>query len=205
VSVKRLAALASAVAVGLAAVGAQAQYDHGIDPGGVEYPEPPPLAPLPPPPPAPPASPPDGAPAPSHTAMHLSALGSYRSVFDIGLAGGGAAISIGGDYPLSGAFELRILGGRTLGGLAFADIAALGTAMARVGGGFELGLGIGLESLAFVRATNGDLLDSGGLAGLLRVRYDLGRSPGVFVDADCSFYYGGATVWGPTVGVGYRF
>jgi hypothetical protein len=138
--------------------------------------------------------------------MRIAAVGVYRSVFDVGLVGGGGAFSIMSRTPLSGAFELRVFGGRSLGGLPFADVAALGTATARAGA-LRFGVGLGLEGLLFVRATSGDTFGGGGVAALVRAGYDFdsGIARGVFVDVDVSGLYAGAFVWGPSLALGYRF
>ncbi|HEY6460019.1 MAG TPA: hypothetical protein VIY73_07695 [Polyangiaceae bacterium] len=144
--------------------------------------------------------------SPSHTEMRFSAVGAYRGIYDVGLAGGGIDLAIGGDYPLSGAFELRILGGRSLGGLGFADVAAMGSVMARLGGGPRIGFAVGVETLMIARATTGDLMGSGGLTGLMRLGYDFGRGKqGFFAEGDATFLYMGTLAWGPTLGAGYRF
>jgi hypothetical protein len=153
---------------------------------------------------APPSEPKVEEPAPSHTQTRFSVVGAYRGVYDLGLGGGGIDFSFGGDYPVSGAFELRILGGRSMGGLGFGDVAAMGSMMARPGGGLRLGFALGLEAMMIARATNGDLMSGGGLTGLFRLGYDFGRAQGFFVEGDATLLYTGTTIWGPTLGVGYR-
>jgi hypothetical protein len=125
-------------------------------------------------------------------------------VYDVDFAGGGGALSIGGDSPTSGGFEMRIFGGRSFGGLSFADISAFGTLTAHFGG-FHVDGGLGLELLTILRATNGDLMGSVGPAGLARLGYDFGRGAGAFVNVDASAFYCGALMWGPTIAAGYRF
>ena len=143
---------------------------------------------------------------PSHTVTRLAAVGLYRNVYDVDLAGGGASLSYGGDYPVSGAFEMRVAGGRSLHGLGFADVTGMGTFQAKVGGGLRLGLGAGLDVLAIGRATSGNLMGGLGLAGLARAGYDFGAGRGLFVDVDCAFMFTlEAVVWGPDLQLGYRF
>jgi hypothetical protein len=135
----------------------------------------------------------------------LALVGAYRSVADLGFTGGGASLSYGGDYPVSGAFEMQIVGGRSRGGLGFADVALLGTFIARFGG-FRLGLGGGLEILAIDRATSGDLLGGIGIGALGRAGYDFGPRRALFVDADfASLFTFNGVMWGPNLAVGYKF
>ncbi|HEY1694413.1 MAG TPA: hypothetical protein VGG39_19725 [Polyangiaceae bacterium] len=184
----------------LAAAPARAQYDELFQRAPAEPGEPGEPAEETPPP-----EPKVEEATPSHTQARFSVVGAYRGVYDLGLGGGGIDFSFGGDYPVSGAFELRILYGRSIGGLGFGDVAAMGSMMARLGGGVRLGFALGLEAMMIARATNGDLMSGGGLTGLFRLGYDFGRTQGFFVEGDGSLLYTGTVIWGPTLGVGYRF
>jgi hypothetical protein len=143
---------------------------------------------------------------PTHMVTRIAALGLYRGVYDLGFTGGGASLSYGGDYPVSGAFEMHVAGGRSVGGLGFADVTGMGTFQGKVAGGLRLGLGAGLELLSIGRATSGNLMGGVGIASLARAGYDFGTGHGFFVDADCAFMFTfEAVVWGPELQLGYRF
>jgi hypothetical protein len=147
-----------------------------------------------------------GSAEPSHMVTRVAAVGLYRSVYDLGFTGGGASLSYGGDYPVSGAFEMRVAGGRSVGGLGFADLTGMGTFQGKVAGGLRHGHGVGLEVLSIGRATSGNLMGGLGLASLARAGYDFGTGRGFFVDADCAFMFTfEAVVWGPELQLGYRF
>jgi hypothetical protein len=146
----------------------------------------------------------DGAPS-SSTAFRLAAVGSYRSIYDLSLVGGGGSLAIEGTGPLAGGFDAQFFLGRSFGGLSFTDGRAMGTLGGLLAPGLRLTGGLGLEVVTITRATDGSLLVSAGAAGMARLQYDFERGSGVFLKADFDVYLGSAVIWGPTVGVGYRF
>ena len=121
-------------------------------------------------------------PGASHGVARVALVGGYRSLFDLDVLGGGLQLSYGSDAPISGQANLRILGGRTLGGL---DGAAF----------------------SVTRATNGGAIVSFGPEGVVRLGYDLAPHHALFILADVDFELqaGPSAVWGPTLAVGYRF
>ena len=162
----------------------------------------------PPPPEAPPSDEPPPPPPtrPSHTVTSLSLVGGYRGFFDLQAGGVGAALSYGGDRAVSGHFNLRILGGRTLGGLGIFELAPSGTVEFALGEGFRFGLGGGFSVFSVTRATTGNLVISCGPTGLARFAYDFAPHRAMFILTDFDAQWqAGAIVWGPTLGVGYRF
>ena len=155
-------------------------------------------------PPKEPPPPPDAH--PSHQLTRVSLVAGYRGVFDLQAGGVGAALSYGGDKAVSGNFNLRILGGRTLGGLGIFELAPTGTVEFVLGEGFRAGVGAGLSVFSITRATTGDLVLSCGPTGLARFGYDFAPRKAMFVLMDFDAQWqAGAVVWGPTLGVGYRF
>jgi hypothetical protein len=155
---------------------------------------------------APPSEPAPSDNRPSHSVTRLSVVAGYRGLFDLQVAGAGVALSYGGAAPVSGHFNLRLMGGRTLGGLGIFELAPSGTVEFALGEGFRFGLGAGLSLFTISRATNGNLVGSCGPTGLARVAYDFAPHRAMFILTDFDAeWQAGAVVWGPTLAVGYRF
>lgn len=141
----------------------------------------------------------------SNTALSLAFVGSYRSVYDLSLVGGGGALRIEGTGPFAAGFDAQFFAGRSLGGLSFTDSRAMATIGGLLAPGLRLGGGLGLDVVTITRATDGTLLTSLGAAGMARIQYDFERGGGPFLNADFDVFLGSAVIWGPTLGVGYRF
>jgi len=169
----------------------------------------------PPPPPAPvEAAPPSSPPAPPRPlgGPSLAVVGGYRGLYDLSILGAGLMFSYGSSGALSGNFNLRAIGGRTYGGLGVFEAATSGTVEYATRSGFRVGGGLGLALFTINRATTGTPIVSFGPEALLRVGYDFAprRAAFLVVDVDAEWQAGssnslGSLVWGPTLGVGYRF
>lgn len=147
------------------------------------------------------------APGASHGVARVALVGGLRSLFDLDVLGGGVQLSYGLDAPISGQANLRMLGGRTLGGLGVFE--ASGTGMVEFASrvGLRFGFGAGLAAFSVTRATNGGTLLSVGPEGIARLGYDFAPHHALFIlaDVDCELQAGLSVVWGPTLAVGYRF
>jgi hypothetical protein len=142
----------------------------------------------------------------------LAFVGGYRGIYDLSILGAGVLFSYGSSGPLSGNFNLRAIGGRTYGGLTVFEAATSGTVEYTLRSGFRFGGGVGLALFSVTRATTGTPIVSVGPEALARVGYDFAprRSAFIVVDFEAEWQAGdgnslGTLVWGPTLGVGYRF
>ncbi len=144
----------------------------------------------------------------SHVLVRVGAVGAYRSLYDVSMLGGGAALSLGAE---SGRFGIS-LGGRllsldVLGGLHAMEASGGVTLECRLVAGLRVGAGIAVTRLEVWRATKDASLVSTGPTALARVSYDFGEriGPFVLVDLETQDQASGATPWGPTLEAGVRF
>ena len=143
----------------------------------------------------------------SHIQARVAMTGMYRSLYDLSVLGGGVTLSVGGDGDRSGQINLRLLDGRTMGGLHVMDIGLGGSAEFVVTGGLLVGLGGGLALFGLRRATDGsDILSVGPeLYGRVGHRFANRDTPPLTLDLGSELQTNGTLVWGPTLSLGYRF
>ncbi|HEY3819153.1 MAG TPA: hypothetical protein VGL81_18420 [Polyangiaceae bacterium] len=155
----------------------------------------------------PPPEPKPDTPGASHGVARVALVDAYRGLYDLDVLGGGVQLSYGSDAPVSGQVNLRMLGGRTLGGLDVFEVSTSGMVEFGTRIGLRFGLGAGIAAFDVTRATNGNGILSIGPEGIVRLGYDFAPHHALFVlaDFDVELQAGPAAVWGPTLAVGYRF
>jgi hypothetical protein len=143
-----------------------------------------------------------------HVQARVAVVGEYRSLYDLAVLGGGVVLSLGKDGDKSGQINLRIAEGRTLGGLHVLDIGLGGSAEFILTGGLFIGTGGGMALFGVERATDGSEILSFGPELYGRVGYQFARRDAPFLTLDFGCALEGSNwtpVWGPTLGLGYRF
>jgi hypothetical protein len=143
----------------------------------------------------------------SHIQARVALTGEYRSLYDLSVLGGGVTLSVGGDGDKSGQVNLRLVDGRTVGGLHVLDMGLGGSAEFVVTGGLLVGLGGGLALFGVQRATDGSQILSVGpeLYGRIGYRFANRDAPFLTLDLGSELQTNGTLVWGPTLSLGYRF
>ena len=135
-----------------------------------------------------------------HVQARVAVVGEYRSLYDL---------KLGKDGDKSGQVNLRIAEGRTVGGLHVLDIGLGGSAEFILTGGLFIGTGGGMALFGVERATDGSEILSLGPELYGRVGYQFARRDAPFLTLDFGCALEGSNnwtpVWGPTVGLGYRF
>jgi hypothetical protein len=157
--------------------------------------------------PAPPGAAHQGA-SSTPPVVALALVGAYRGFLDLQAGTGGVALSVGSPPgPVSAQISLRLAGGRTRYGLGVFDSDLVGTIEWRADAGVRFGLGTGLAVFGVSRATSGPMVLSIGPEALARAGFDFGARRAVFLTLDMSvaLQAGGTAVFGPSLGVGYRF
>jgi hypothetical protein len=131
-------------------------------------------------------------------------VGDYRGLYDLSVLGGGASISVGSAGDRSGNVSLRVLDGRTLGGLNVVDGALDATGESVLLGHLILGAGGGVGFFQVTRATGG-FIQSIGLEAYVRLGYRFGQqhAPFLALDFGSELQSNWTAVWGPTLSIGY--
>lgn len=142
--------------------------------------------------------------------VRAAAVGTYVRLFDIGVWGVGADVSLVGPAcgkPFEMFGELRLVQDVTAAGLLLEDILGRAGAEWNLGGtGLRAGLGGGAGYLFLHRATNGSFIEIPGVEAFVRAGYDAGvrDRPFVLVDLELRAPLGAIT-WGAAAQLGWRF
>ncbi len=102
--------------------------------------------------------------------FRFALVGAYRGLYDLSVLGGGASVSVGGAGEQTGNVSLRVLDGRTLGGLAVIDGALDATGERVLLDHVIIGAGGGIGFFQVTRATGG-FIQSVGLKAYVRLGY----------------------------------